>query len=263
VRRQTVGVTVAIVALCCLVGYGSYRFARQYDFPRGGYTPPVLVSACHARPDVSEVPDRPVVAFGDSITGGYGATNNCVPREARSIVPASQHLVRGSDTSYPGDLARLIHRPVLNYGAEGETTAEGLPRLQRLLRAIHPSTVILLEGSIDLIEGQTPLTASYRLLRMAALVHASGARPILLTVLPPDGPQWASLARRVAVLDGLLLAGAKADHVTVVDSAAVFAARKPPAVFFRRKDGRDDGLHPNDVGYRVLAVLVYQVLHHA
>jgi lysophospholipase L1-like esterase len=49
-------------------------------------------------------------------------------------------------------------------------------------------------------------------------------------------------------------------HLTVVDSAATFAAHKPLSAFFRHGDGREDGLHPNDTGYRVLAVLVYQSL---
>jgi lysophospholipase L1-like esterase len=31
----------------------------------------------------------------------------------------------------------------------------------------------------------------------------------------------------------------------------------------RYGDGREDGLHPNDTGYRVLAVLVYQTLGYA
>jgi hypothetical protein len=35
----------------------------------------------------------------------------------------------------------------------------------------------------------------------------------------------------------------------------MFLAHKPFAEFIRHGDGRDDGLHENDIGYRVLAVL--------
>jgi hypothetical protein len=56
---------------------------------------------------------------------------------------------------------------------------------------------------------------------------------------------------------------ASAAHLTLVDSASTFAAHKPLAAFFRHNDGREGGLHPNDTGYRVLAVLVYQALGHA
>jgi lysophospholipase L1-like esterase len=262
VKREIVVGTVLVVVVCYVVGYASYRIARQYVFPSASHTPSAFVSACPARATSLRVFARPVVTFGDSITEGYGATNNCMPPDVRPIVPASMHLVRATDTSYPGDLARLIHGPVLNYGVDDETTIEGLARLRRLLRTIHASSVILLEGTNDLMSGQQPLTVAYRLLRMATLIRESGARPILLTVLPTDRPQWAPLARRVAVLNGLLRAGARADHLTVVDSAATFAAHKPLAAFFRHHDGREDGFHPNDTGYRVLAVLVYQALGH-
>jgi lysophospholipase L1-like esterase len=186
-----------------------------------------------------------------------------MPSDVRAVFPAGMHLVHSSDTSYPGDLARLIHKPVLNYGVDGETTTEGLTRLRHVLRTIRPSSVVLLEGTSDLMAGQGPLSVAYRLLRMAATIRQSGARPILLTVLPPDGPHWVPLRNHVEVLNGLLRSGAKVDHVTVVDSAATFAAHKPLAAFFRHHDGREDGIHPNDTGYRVLAVLVYQAIGHA
>ena len=255
--------TVLIVALCSFVGYASYRVARQYIFATGGSARPPFASTCPAHTDSADGSSAPVVTFGDSITQGYGATSNCMPPEVQLLLPTSRHLVHSRDTSYPGDLARLIHRPVLNYGADDETTTDGLSRLRRLLRAIHPSSVVLLEGTSDLLAGQRPLSVAYRVLRMATLIRQASARPILLTVLPPDGPRWASLAGHIEVLNGLLRAGARADHVTVVDSAATFAARKPLAAFYRQRDGREDGIHPNDAGYRVLAVLVYQILGHA
>ncbi len=252
-----------IVALCSFVGFASYRLARQYVFATDGNAGSPFASNCPAHAGAAGVRPRPVVTFGDSITEGYGATGNCVPPAVQTILPTSLHLVYSRDTSYPGDLARLIRRPVLNYGADDETTTEGLGRLRRLLRAVHPSSVVLLEGTSDLTAGQRPLSVAYRLLQMATTIRQAGARPILLTVLPPDGPHWTLLARQVEALNGLLRAGAKADHVTVVDSAATFAAHKPLAAFYRHHDGREDGIHPNDTGYRGLAVLVYQVIGHA
>ncbi len=261
-RREVVAGTVLIVALCSVVGYASYRIARQSVFARGGRTSPTFASACPAHSSSAVFRGRPVVTFGDSITEGYGATSNCVPPDMQSVVPTASHLVHSRDTSYPGDLARLLHEPVLNYGADDETTSEGLSRLQRVLGAIQPSSVVLMEGASDLMAGQEPLAVAYRLLRMAAMIRESGARPILLTVIPTDGPHWTRLASRIKVLNGLLRAGARSDHVTLADTAAAFAAHKPLAGFFRQSDGRGDGLHPNDSGYRVLAVLVYQELGH-
>jgi lysophospholipase L1-like esterase len=203
------------------------------------------------------------VVFGDSITEGYGATNKCLPRELRTILPESAHLVHTGDTSYPGDLARLMHQPVLNYGVGGETTIGGLPRLRRLLHAVHPSTVVLLEGWNDLNGGQKPSAVADRLLRMATVVRQSAARPILLTVLPNDGLRWRSLVTRIGTLNAMLHRQANAAHITLIDGAGVYAAHKPLSDLFRHGDGREDGLHPNDTGYRILAVLVQQALAHA
>jgi hypothetical protein len=94
------------------------------------------------------------------------------------------------------------------------------------------------------------------------LIRQSGARPILLTVLPNDGPRWRSLVVPIESFNSMLRRQANAVHVSVVDTATTFAAHKPLAAFFRHNGGREDGLHPNDTGYRVLAVLVYQALGH-
>jgi acyl-CoA thioesterase I len=249
--------------LFALVSYAGYRVIRHYVFPQSGNGLPVFVSTCHGSTIPSGLTAHPIVTFGDSLTEGYGATYKCLPRELRSIVPEGAHLVHATDTSYPGDLARLLHRPVLNYGVGGETTAEGLPRLQRLLRLVHPSTVIVLEGWNDLHNGQKPVAVADRLLRMATLIRQSDARPVLLTVLPNDGPRWRYLAARIGSLNSMIRRKGHAAHFTVVDTAATFAAQKPLSAFFRHSDGREDGLHPNDTGYRVLAVVVYQALGHA
>jgi len=164
-------------------------------------------------------------------------------------VPEGAHLVHATDTSYPGDLARLLHQPVLNYGVGGESTIDGLPRLQRVLRTVHPSAVVLLEGWNDLNAGQKPSAVADRVLRMAVLVRLSGARPVLLTVLPNDGPRWRYLAARIRALNAILRTEAHAAHLTLIDTEAAFAAHHPLSAFFRHSDGREDGLHPNDTGY--------------
>src|SRR5450759_2722238 len=117
-RREVVEGTVLIVALCSIVGYTSFRIARQSVFARGDRTSPTFASACPAHSSSPVVRGRPVVTFGDSITEGYGATRNCVPPDMHSVVPTASHLVHSTDTSYPGVLARLLHEPVLNYGAD-------------------------------------------------------------------------------------------------------------------------------------------------
>jgi lysophospholipase L1-like esterase len=254
---------VCVVAALCVLGYGGYRVIRHSAFPHRGVALPVFTSRCVEKLVPYPIPRHPIVTFGDSITEGYGATNKYLPRELRTILPGPLHLVHTGDTSYPGDLARLLRQPVLNYGVGGETTRDGLPRLQRLLHAVHPSTVVLLEGWNDLNAEQKPSAVTDQLLRMATLIRQSGARPILLTVLPNEGPRWRSLAVPPTSFNALLRRQANAARITLIDSHGEFAAHRPLSAFFRHSDGREDGLHPNDTGYRVLTVLVYQALGHA
>jgi lysophospholipase L1-like esterase len=138
---------------------------------------PVFTSKCVGKPVPYALPRHPIVVFGDSITEGYGATNKCLPRELRATLPESAHRVYTGDTSYPDDLARLLHTTVLNYGVGGELTSDGLPRLRSMVRSVHPSTVVILEGINDLWGGRSTTDIVENLSEMARSVQSAGARP--------------------------------------------------------------------------------------
>ena len=79
---------------------------------------------------------RVIVAFGDSITAGYGVSAN---------------------EAYPVLLARRIKQEgyayrVINAGVSGETSAGGLMRLQGII-AVNPEIVILELGANDGLRG--------------------------------------------------------------------------------------------------------------
>lgn len=221
---------------------------------------PVFTSHCVGTPVRYPMPAHPIVLFGDLITEGYGSTNKCLPRELRAILPESAHRVYTGDTSYPGDLARRIRVSVLNYGVGGELTSEGLPRLRAMVRSVHPSTVVILEGINDLWGGRSATDIAGNLSAMARTVRASGARPILLTVLPVDRPVFSDAQSKVNALNVAIRAMAKRQDVKVVDAEARFRRHHPPSTLFRHSDGREDGVHPNDAGYRVLAREVARAL---
>jgi lysophospholipase L1-like esterase len=189
-----------------------------------------------------------------SVTQGYGGTYRCLPLYVRSILAESAHRVYTGDTSY-ADLARIEHKAILNYGVTKETTSDGLPRLRTLVHLLHPSTVVILEGLNDLWGGRSAADIVGNLSEMARSVKASGARPVILTVLPVDRPVFPDAASKVQALDAAIRVMAKHQGVQLGDAAAGFRSHHPLSALFRHTDGREDGVHPNDAGYRLLAQL--------
>lgn len=87
-------------------------------------------------------PKPAVVAFGDSLSAGYGAE---------------------AGKSYPDYLQKLLDQNrfryrVINAGVSGDTTTDGVERMRDVLNA-HPAVVILEFGGNDGLRGQ-PLTGT-------------------------------------------------------------------------------------------------------
>jgi acyl-CoA thioesterase-1 len=119
---------------------------------------------------------RPViVAFGDSLTAGYGAA----PGE-----------------SYPDYLQRDLdqlgyHYRVANLGVSGNTTKDGVDRLKDVL-ALKPKLVIVAFGGNDGLRG-LPIEATRRNLdEIVSTLAASGTKIVLggITLPPNYGPDY-------------------------------------------------------------------------
>ena len=122
-----------------------------------------LFAACERSPGA--LPEGAVIlAFGDSITAGTGA---------------------GEGEAYPAVLERLVGRKVVNAGVPGETTAEGLARLPRVLAEVQPHLVILCHGGEDMIQGLDAgeLVANFK--TMIRLIGEADAEVFLIAVPPP------------------------------------------------------------------------------
>jgi acyl-CoA thioesterase I len=133
-----------------------------------------------------------VVALGDSLTSGY------------QMAPGE---------SYPEQLSVRIGRPILNRGVSGDSTAEGLARLERDVIDENPRIVIVGLGANDMLRRQ-PIDPAFANLRaIVDRIHAKGALVVLLGVdgrLYGDwGPRYRALARETGcvyvpdLLDGV------------------------------------------------------------
>jgi acyl-CoA thioesterase I len=126
----------------------------------------------------SPTPDTPValdtrpllVCFGDSLTAGYGTD----PGE-----------------SYPDDLQKLLDARgykyhVLNMGISGNTTKDGLDRIQHII-ARHPQLVVVEFGGNDGLRGLPIEQTEANLANIIQQLQSGGAKVVLAGItLPPD-----------------------------------------------------------------------------
>lgn len=115
-------------------------------------------------------PGGTIVAFGDSLTYGTGAS---------------------ADESYPAVLERLISRKVIRSGVPGEVTSQGLERLPEVLDEHQPQLLILCLGGNDLLRrmDENAVTSNLR-----AMIKLSRDRGIGVVLLAPPRPALFSSA---------------------------------------------------------------------
>jgi acyl-CoA thioesterase-1 len=118
-------------------------------------------------------PERPILAFGDSLLAGYGLDDG---------------------ESYPAKLeaalrARGINASIANAGISGETTGEGLQRLAATLDAqpVKPELVIVSLGANDMFRSRPPAETRANLEQIIRILKGRGIRVLLLGMLAaPD-----------------------------------------------------------------------------
>jgi acyl-CoA thioesterase-1 len=183
---------------------------------------PLTVAAAFAAPATAQVPV--IVDFGDSLTAGYGL----MPEQA-----------------FPARLetwlrAHGIAARVVNAGVSGDTTADGVARLDWAL-ADKPDLVILALGANDALRGIDPATVRANLDTMLDKIQAAGAKALVLGMLAP--PNWGEAYDRA--FDAIFAELAHKHHAALYPFFLDGVAMKPEL-------NQPDGLHPNARGIEVL-----------
>ncbi len=163
-----------------------------------------------------------IICFGDSITFGYGAE----PQE-----------------SYPSILAEISGLPVINAGIDGDTSAEGLERINKDVLSRNPVLVIIEFGGNDFLKKVPLEQTSDNIKKMIDVIYGKGAM--------------------VAVVDisaGLLLKDYRPLLRKIAkEKKAVFIPSILSGIVTNPKM-KSDFLHPNGDGYKIIARKIYKVI---
>lgn len=187
---------------------------------------------------------RRILCFGDSLTVG-------ITQRAANLPTARTALA--TVEGYVPKLSRLLAAEfgegiaLINSGIGGETTTEGLERLDGDIRRFEPDLILLLEGVVD-INKENPRFPVVRanLSEMMRIAQIRGVAVIIGTypLLNPEGFRTQGY-ESVPRLNDVIRQEAKARGVPVADHELAqgedFRGQGP------------DGLHPNDIGYEIMA----------
>lgn len=168
-------------------------------------------------------PGDTVLAFGDSITYGFGAA---------------------PDESYPSVLASLTDRRVINAGINGETSEEGLARLPALLEDESIDLMILCFGTNDIFQRRSMPRLKRNLERMISMGREKGIEVILLAT--PTLGAW-ELSPLPLYEEAAEASGAECLPELLSDVIG------DPGM-------RIDEVHPNAAGYRKIAEAIFDVM---
>ncbi|MEC7124140.1 MAG: arylesterase [Pseudomonadota bacterium] len=199
---------------------GMIAVALLATFFGGVFSPPA---------SAADGPIRTIMAFGDSLTSGYGLPPaDAFPVKLEAALRARGHAVR-----------------VINAGVAGDTTAGGRARLAWML-ADKPDAVILELGANDGLRGLDPAETLANLRAIMEQLKAADL-PVLLAGMraPPN------LGRDF---------GAEFDTIfatVALEYDALFYPFFLEGVAARPTLNQDDGIHPNSAG---VAIVVERII---
>ena len=156
-----------------------------------------------------------IIAFGDSLTAGMGASE-------------------GED--YPSRLSRIIGAPVMNAGVSGDTTDMALARLEPAVLSHDPRIVIVGLGGNDFLQGVAISTTEANLRIIIRRIHGAGAMVVLLGFGFPS----------INVNYETMYAGLAREERCLLIPHPLRGVLTDPAL-------KSDGIHPNARGYQLMA----------
>ena len=161
-------------------------------------------------------------------------------------------------------------KPYINRGISGQTTPQMLIRFRPDVIALQPKVVVILAGTNDIAGNTGPVTLPAiedNLTSMFDLAHANGIRVVFSSVLPisdyeknKDGQQIIRSKQRppeqIIALNAWMKKYAAMHGGVYLDYFSAMVDDKG----FLKEELSEDGLHPNQKGYDVMAPLAEQAI---
>ena len=183
--------------------------------------------------------EKRVVFLGDSITDGW---------------PLADY--------FPG-------KPYINRGISAQSTSQMLVRFQQDVAALKPKAVVILAGTNDIAGNTGPMRledieADYE--SLAQLAKANGIKAVLSSILPVNnytiqGEDYSvdRPAEKILELNRWLSAYCPAHGCVYLDYFSAMVDDKGKL----KEELSDDGLHPNQAGYKIMAPLAQAAIARA
>jgi lysophospholipase L1-like esterase len=181
------------------------------------------LAGCSKSPALSPLPtDAVVLAFGDSLTFGTGAS---------------------SAESYPAQLERLIARRVVRAGVPGEVTAMALQRLPAAIAEHAPRLLLLCIGGNDFLRSMSTTAAARNVREMVRIARDRGIDVVLIGT--PE--------------KGIMLSPPEF-YAEIAETYAIPYEGKIIGQVLRDSSLKSDAIHPNAQGYRMIAERIAELL---
>lgn len=171
-----------------------------------------------------------IVAFGDSLTYGYN-------------LPETDN--------YPSALQKLLNNiDVVNYGVNGNTTEDGLRRIDEMLKEENPQLVILSLGGNDFLRNVKSEKTIKNLENMIDKIKKNGSEVILLPV--PNPSYFRKIVARFTGLEDSPIYEEISERKEVPIVKNVFSE------LLVKDNYKIDFIHLNKEGYELVAEKIYE-----
>lgn len=160
-------------------------------------------------------------------------------------------------------------KPYINRGIDGQTTPEMLVRFRQDVIDLHPAVLVVLAGTNDVagVTGRTrdeDIEANYA--SMAELARVHHIRVVFASLLPvnnytPEAKESFALRprERILALNAWLKNYCAQHGLVYLDYFSAVVDKQG----MLRRELSDEGLHPNDAGYKIMAPLAEKAIARA